>query len=265
MTGWDKDRFVHYWKHYLPPARPSESELEFFRKKISERKGEEKPKVLILGSTIEFRNLCSELGAEVICLDFSRYNYDYLSKDVKEKDNFAEGSWTDTVLDERFDFILGDNVINVIPKEDAERLLRNCSKMLKPEGRLMLRTDVREKGERYTPEEAVKGYENLPPEEFYSFVTIRLHLAVYDFDKDYAVIGDVWKAAKDLHDRGIITESQLDMFTRMSYKDRDFRFFIPLKEWFEDVASGIVDIDDIGYGTEAFLKRRHPIYVLKLK
>src|SRR3989344_2304130 len=123
------DDFVKHWKYYLPPSRASPSELHFIKEKIIE-KGKQ-AKILILGSTPEYRNLCGELKMPVTLLDFSRQNYEYLAREVKHKpkETFILGDWITTHLPHRFDIILGDNAINVVLKKDQLTFLKNVAKM----------------------------------------------------------------------------------------------------------------------------------------
>ncbi len=269
MTGWDKDQFVHHWKYYPVPARPSPSEIDFIRKRIIE-KGKDST-VLILGSTPEYRNMCGEIGVKVTCFDFLKYNYEYLSDDVKHKpeEKFVEGNWTDKAIKEKFDFILGDHVIDVIKKQDAEKLLVNCSKMLKKDGMLILRTYVREKGEKITPEQALEIYRKKQRKNksinFLSYTLRNFHLSAYDFEKDYLVTRDVWKAVKDLHDKGLVSDEELELYRKIDVSNRDFQFFIPLKEWLEDIFSGIFSIAEVYNGTEEYINNQIPMHVLTLK
>src|SRR3989338_5753606 len=122
------DEFVHHWNYFIGPARASPSDLRFIKKKILEK--DRDAKVLVLGATPGYRNLCGELDIPVTLIDFKRYNYEYLSDEVKNKpkERFVEGNWMDTVLPEKFDIILADNVLNVVPtKENIRIVLKNRS------------------------------------------------------------------------------------------------------------------------------------------
>ena len=143
---------VQHWKYYLPPARASPSDLEFIKNKILEKISKydgdkSKVNVLVLGSTSEYRNLCGELGISCYCFDFSKYNHEYLGKEVKNKPKevFVEGNWLDGIpkvlkkedkglKGEKFDIILADNVLNVTVRKQHQALFATISKLLKEGG-----------------------------------------------------------------------------------------------------------------------------------
>lgn len=260
------DEFVHHWKYYIGPARASPSDLEFIKKKILE-KGKD-TNILILGATPEYRNLCGELGMGVTLIDFKRYNYEYLGREVKNrpKETFYEGNWLNTVLNEKFDIILADNVINVMAKADVPKLLRNVSRMLKVGGLFMPRTYVREKGETYTGEKAVKEYrEERKGQALYSGIVRNMYIAAYDFKKERVVLRDVWKIAVDMRKKGLMTDEEVMEFSKLSTENREFSFFIPEREIHEKALSEFFDIKEIFYGKEEYLRDKLPLYVLKLK
>jgi cyclopropane fatty-acyl-phospholipid synthase-like methyltransferase len=164
---WRQD-FVHFWKYYIVPARASSSDLEFIKKKILEKGSG--VRVLILGSTPEYRNLCGELGISVTCFDFSEYNYKYLTDEVKNKpqERFVNGNWFTHTLDEQFDIILGDVVINLQVKEKLPDLFRNIAEWLALGGLFMPRTYIRDKGETCTAEEAIRRYREKKGQSLYT-------------------------------------------------------------------------------------------------
>lgn len=260
------DEFVYHWKYYIAPARASPSDLEFIKKKILQ-KGRA-AKILVLGATPEYRNLCGELGIEVTLLDFSRKNYEYLANEVKNrpKETFVEGDWLNTVLDEKFDIILGDNVIDMINKKDLKALLSNISRMLKKDGLFMPRTYVRDKGERYNPEQVIKEYrEERKGQPLFTGTIRNLNLAAYNFKKDRVIFKDMWKIVKDLHGRGIVSDEELEEYRNFSFENRDFRLFIPLRGELDKALSKFFDIKEIFYGTEEYLKGQLPLHVLMKK
>ncbi len=263
---WSSDDFVHHWKHYLPPARASPSDLKFIKKKILEKgKG---VKILVLGATPEYRNLCGELGAPVTLFDFSKRNVDYLAQEVKNRpqERFIEGNWIKDIVEEKFDIILADNVINVIKKSDVESLFKNVSGMLKIGGLFMPRTYVRDKGERYTPEEAIREYrEERKGQKLYSATVRNLHMSVYDFKNDRHLFSDVWKAIKQLYEKGVITKHEFEEYRKLGHEGRNFQFYIPLREELDKKMEKFFKIKDRFYGSEKYLKDQFPLYVLTKK
>lgn len=257
------DKFVHHWRYYEAPARPSPSDIEFIKKKILE-KGK-KARILILGATPEYRNLCGELGIPMILIDFSRYNYEYLAREVKNrpKEIFVEGNWLTAVLHEKFDIILADNVINVLMKKDIKKLFLNVRKMLKKDGLFMPRIYVREKGERYTGEEAIREWrEERKGQSLFTATERNLLMAVYDFKKDIVVFGDEWEMLKKLRKKGIISDDELEGYRKLALENSKFKFFIPLREELNKALYEFFVIEEIFNGTERYLMDKLPLYVL---
>ena len=189
--GWS-DEFVHHWKYYLATARASPSDLDFLKEKIME-KGKS-CSVLILGSAPEYRNLCGQLGIKATIIDFRKYNYEYLGKEVRKKSRecFFEADWLSAPLGKKFDIILGDNVINVISKKHTLILLHNISEMLRDDGLFLPRSYVRDNAEHYTPEKIISEYRGRKQcLSLYTATNRGLYLAAYDFKLDRLFLKDV--------------------------------------------------------------------------
>jgi hypothetical protein len=265
IHNWKKKEFVKYWKYYREPSRPSKSELEFIEEKIKE-KGHS-VNVLILGSTPEYREICGRLGIGVTCLDFSRFNYDWIGKEVKHKpvERFIEGNWLTAKTKDKFDIILGDNVIQVVRKEDTESLLRNISTMLKKEGYFMPRSFVRDKDEDYTGESAIKEYrEKWSNEGLYRGTVRNLFVSLVDKKTDSFMFRDGWRLIEKLHHDKIITDKEFEEYKNFSF-DRDFYVYIPIREDLDRIFLGFFKIKEIFYGKEKFLKDKLPLHVLTLR
>ncbi len=257
--------FVHFWKYYLPPARASPSDLEFIKKKILE-KGKD-VKVLILGSTSEYRNICGELGIPVTCFDFSEYNYNYLKDEVKKmpQERYVNGNWFTHKLDEQFDIILGDVIINLQDKKKLPNLFRNIASWLKPNGLFMPRTYIRDKDETCTAEEAIKRYRKKTGQRLYTGSTRDLYLAGYDFEKETVNFRKLWAMLIDLHAQKIVTDEEFEDYKKLSF-DTDMHFYMPIREEFDKLFEEFFTIKEIIHGPEPYLKERMwPLHVLTTK
>lgn len=259
------DEFVYHWKYYKSPARPSNSDLKFIKQVIIS-KGKN-AKVLMLGATPEYRNICGQLNISVTLIDFSKKNYQYLNREIKNKpkEKFVKGDWLKTVLDEKFDIILADNVVNMLKKKKINKLLSNVSKMMEDDGYFMPRTYVRDNGEKYTGEKSIKEYRKEYPKDGVCSGTIRnLVLASYDFKKDYTMLKDVWKVVLNLYDKKIISSKELKEYENLSL-NRDFLFFMPLRSDLRKKFSKFFKIKEIFYGSEKHLKKNLSLHVLTRK
>ncbi len=150
--GWNEERATA-WHKMQPPSKPSKSELEVYKKYINQKKEKvTQPKILILGSTVEFRELAYELGCNVTVVDFSKSYHDEISNDFA--DNTKEAilnserpifnDWC-TLVNHKiigretstFDIIIGDLAVGNVPPEKLDSFFDNIAKLLKKEGYLL--------------------------------------------------------------------------------------------------------------------------------
>ena len=143
---WTKE-FAETWNLMKPPSRPSISELEiyteYFRRVKREMRSAEKPKALILGSTIEFRELAFNESFDVYVVDYSEEYYKEISKSVDSNivnsERFICCDWCD--MDDclknelnRFKIIIGDLAIGNVAPEKIEVFFNNISCLLSSDG-----------------------------------------------------------------------------------------------------------------------------------
>jgi hypothetical protein len=133
------------WKNYLPPTRPSTSELVVIEKYIIQqikKNPHKKFKAAILGCTIEFRNLLHKYCMNVTCIDISEVHYKILSKQkmvYKGSEKLIIMDWRKILSDLKYDIVLGDLVFNMLNTSDRNLLLKNVRDILTKEIMLILR------------------------------------------------------------------------------------------------------------------------------
>lgn len=128
------------WKNFLPPTRPSISELAVIEKYFIELMNLNPKKIFklaILGCTVEFRSLAHEYGMDVTLIDMSKLHYKILSEQhmfYKGPEKFILADWVKMQIKEKFDIVLGDLVVNMLNTENRSLLLKNVSEMLADNG-----------------------------------------------------------------------------------------------------------------------------------
>lgn len=260
-SDWKTD-FVYHWKHFVHPARPGYSELELIKSKIKERK---QAKVLILGSTPEYRDLCGKLGADVTLIDFNKKNYQYLAKEMKTKpkEKFVNDNWITTVLNEKFDIILGDVVLNIVNKDNIIKVISNIFKMLKSGGLFLPRTYVRSQEERHTPEGIIKKYrKNGSKKPMFSWTVRDIMLSAYNFEDENLVFKDIWTNMNLLFKKGLITKEELENYRKLSFEKREFNFYFPEKKEFDKLLSNFFKLNGIFHSKKEYAKDNFPIHIL---
>lgn len=132
------------WRYMKAPSRPSQSELKIYERyfdKVGVRRGLQRPKVLILGSTTEFRKLAYNKDFAVVVVDYSREYYDEISRDLEkeivEKEEYHNCHWCkmdQELKGSKFDIIIGDLAIGNIKPEDFDKFISNIALLLSDQG-----------------------------------------------------------------------------------------------------------------------------------
>ncbi len=263
-SSWESTK-VYDWKHYVIPARPSPSELKIYEEAIRKLKKRKKTlRVAILGSTVEFRSLCHKHRLDVTIIEFSQKHYEILSRQpIRHKGNetFVEEDWRTMSRHTPFDLVLGDLVLNVVPKKDIGKILKNVQKNLAPSGMCILRTWVRANDKRLLIERVIaqyrKSFARLP---FYTAAIMPLYMCFYDFKRDCADYPSMISGLKtQLENKTISRSEYLSCYNR--WKHEGSAFTIPLKSDIESLISKHFSALNVRFGTDAF-KKWAPIYLL---
>lgn len=125
--------YAEVWDKFPVPARPSAEELQYLEAKLKPLGSD--AKVLILGSTIEYRSLCKKLGIAPHVADFDKAIYETLTNYSKEKfegEIFLEIDWLEINDEDKYDAIIGHRGANVIGKEMLGRFFQRLHHALSP-------------------------------------------------------------------------------------------------------------------------------------
>lgn len=135
---WNSD-LASTWHKISPPSRPSESEIEIYRKYlrfIRNNSNHAICKALILGSTIEFRQLTSSEQFHTTVVDVSEEYYNEISKELKQpldNEQVVFCNWlnmSDNLDVESYDVVLGDLSIGNVEPNSIVDFVNQVSKML---------------------------------------------------------------------------------------------------------------------------------------
>lgn len=138
--------YSEIWKQFPIPARPDTEELSLEEAAMKEcGKSPSDIKLMILGSTIEYRSLAKKLGISPVVVDFSKQNFDILSsyaEETFENENFVESDWLEVEYTNQFDFICGHRPFNVVRHDQVEILFTKMYSALQPGGTFFCRGNV---------------------------------------------------------------------------------------------------------------------------
>ena len=124
------------WQCVLPPSRPAEWQLEVIRNSIA---NSDKPKVAVLGATIEFRDLLAECNvSDIYIFENNHHYFKEISRYRKHRNKEVKiwGDWLKTLgqYPQFFDFILSDLTSGNISYDNRELFYSGVSGALKEDG-----------------------------------------------------------------------------------------------------------------------------------
>ena len=144
---WGKE-LAHIWQTMSCPSKPSHNELTCYSDLINThiKKKQKDLKVLILGSTIEFRKWLHELKAKVYICDKSREYYDEINSlelseielsQIVNKENLQINFWHEMDCSgdfKNFDVVIGDLAIGNVEPKYLNIFIEKIAESLKPGG-----------------------------------------------------------------------------------------------------------------------------------
>ncbi len=135
---WNKE-VAQIWTNYTPPCRPSRQELDICTQLVQKlsKLRREPLKVLILGSTTEYRDWAYQERCQVKVLDNSQEYHLEISKELTHKNVYEEvefSSWQDMNFTNEFDLVVGDLVIGNLNEQEVPGFLKKIYRSLKTGG-----------------------------------------------------------------------------------------------------------------------------------
>lgn len=140
-------------EHHTPITKPADSEISVFEKHLERAmNGGKYPRILIIGSSPELRNLTAKmkLRTTVVADDL-----DVIERMVKlmkrknENEQWLEGDILSLPLKKNtFDVVFGDHIISNLPPFSKEKFFKRMKEILKREGFAVIRSVIFTKTEK---------------------------------------------------------------------------------------------------------------------
>ncbi len=267
MSGWDKN-LAYIWTNNVSPSRPSNSELCIYTKHLRklQLKKRQKIKMLVLGSTPEFRDWGFEQNLDICVVDKSREYYNCISREIRHK-NLKETvffqSWEKMQLNRQFDLIIGDLAIGNVNPNCFDIFLRNIKSALSDDGLFLGKSFIWSEEERIkTPLEIIKDFQLHRYLHPYTYINHQLALYCLDRD-DYTLDFSVmFNELKKLYDSGNIDNNIFSFFTDIGWNsEMKFKFFSPSQKVFINYVNK--ELKFIGFEhSEDCYTNVFPIYVI---
>ena len=268
-TSWN-NYLAMTWDKYLPPIRPYDSELNYFKRVVQEyiSRKNSLPSVLILGSTPELRDVVYGFGIQPTVVDYDKDNYKAMSLLLKSQgnDTFFEMNWLDlnTLVVGQFDYIFSEAAFNVLGHADALKLYQICHSLLNRGGQLVAKQWIRFCNEKPCVEDLIDQYRHSDNSRgFYSHTCIPLMLCFYDYEQERITLKHLDDCVSHLLAEGKINKCEQSTIGIHEYQNVNLVLYIPrlidflldVQNWFHLVSVKVVPTPFSEYHTIFVLEK----------
>lgn len=228
------------WCNYVPPSRPSISEIGIYTKYLRDLQNNLNRKIdlLILGSTVEFMDWGYEQCLNTTVIDFSR-DYHLVSKNgiryKNLKERFVHKRWQDMDFDNKFDIVIGDLIVGNLKSSEINEVLKKISNALTTKGIFMTKSIFRDENKKIEPiEKIIDRYyvENYKSHPFTSII-YDVVMSCMDTKKEILDFKLMYSEFHKLKKNDIFKKEIFSFFDTLGWKeDIKFNFYIPtFKKW----------------------------------
>lgn len=262
---WNKHQAAT-WKDYTPPSKLSDSELKIYEDYIKKYKHS---KILILGSTVELRDVCYKHNIIPFVVDNKKEVYRIWTSLIKRKgkDVFINKDWLNMNFKFKFGLILGDLCFQQLTSKKQHLLAKKINFLLDKDGISLQRTWQRDANKEKSITDVVKiGKKASKKYKENLNVAIELGLINYYYDIKSDSTGSgpmiIAKMKKDF-DKGHLPKSVYSHFAYIwdPYKNSNY---LAKKKDFEKMISKHLKIKKTVYGKDSY-RRLCPVYILGRK
>ena len=272
IAYWNSDLAL-LWTKNIPPCRPSYSEMSIYTKYlriIQERNLFRKIKVLILGSSAEFRDWGFQENLDVTIIDCSKdYNL-AIKRELRHKDceeKLIIERWQDMSFDNEFDLIVGDLVIGNLYPEEVPPFLKRISRALIKDGFFMTKSFF------YNENKPIKPYKEIILDFYktgityhpYSKLIYKIAISCMDKETNMLNFKQMYIETVKLYEAGIMKFETYKKFCDLGWdKDMKFLFHIPtIEQWEKWICENLI-IYNKEYGLDLY-SEDFPIYIITTK
>ncbi len=266
---WNK-KLSHKWTNMTWPNRPSISELNLYTQVLrnSQKTKQEKKKLLILGSNVEFRDWAFEENLDVSIMQDNENYHLATYKELRHKEapyKIILKNWHNLDEENKYDFIVGDQLVSNLGTSKIAPFLENVSKALKCNGYFLSKTyfkpeNYKNKTVQEIFEDYYKNADGLNPVSYCIFDLTMLCLDKNNF-VDFKKMD---KLIKDAYNKTLITSETYKILSNIGLSSMSYKFYVPSREKYEEIVSRYFTIENILYTNDVGSKD-FPIYILKKK
>lgn len=272
---WGRDLAI-CWTRMVGPSRPTISELAIYTRyiRILQSKLKRRLKILILGSTPEFRDWAFEENMIVTVMDYSKDYHKTISREIRHKciveneekyEKFVCKNWLELNDINEYDVIIGDLVIGNISPEKLEEFIFKISNALKKDGVFLGKSFFVPKNYKIiSPKKLLENYYNGPPYHPYSALAFDLTMFSIDNNNMLSFKTQYEELAK-LRNEGLIKEETMQYFENIGWdNEMKFQFYVPNADEYEKLVLKYLKIFCVEYGNEIY-SNKFPLYIITNK
>jgi len=272
MAHWNKELAL-LWTKNLPPCRPSWSEMAIYTKYLRIKQSQyphRRVKLLILGSSAEFRDWGHQENMDVTIIDCCKEYHDTIEREMRHKyreERLVIQLWQEMSFENEFDIIVGDLVVGNLYPEEIPPCLQRISNALKKDGFFMTKSFFRDENK------PIKSYEGVILEYYRNGITYHPYpQLIYDIamccvDKKTGFLNFnyMYKETLKMYESGIMKKETFEKFQHLGWeKDMKFLFYIPTFHQWENWVAKYLEIHAKEYGIDLYSKS-FPIYIITTK
>ena len=269
---WNKE-LAQLWTRNIPPNRPSPSEIVIYTKYLRQRQAmfpNRKIKLLILGSSSDFRDWAYQENMDVTIVDCSEEYYNTIKREMRYKhpdEKLIVKLWQDMDFENEFDLIVGDLVIGNLYPDEIPSFLKKISEALLDGGFFMTKSFFRNENN------PIKSYEEILLEYYkegttyhpYSKLIYDIAMCHVNKENGFLDFNYMYKQTLKMHESGIMDKETFEKFRHLGWeKEMKFFFYIPTFKQWEDWVNQYLIIYKKEYGEDLYSKD-FPIYIITTK
>lgn len=259
--SWNSD-LATLWTKMVGPSRPTCSELNVYLKYIRELQYSQKRKLkmLVLGSTPEFRDLGFEESMDVTVIDCNVDYHNTINREIHHKtalarEHFLNQRWQDLDVPNAYDIIIGDLVIGNLASEELENFIERVSKSLTNGGFYLGKSFFQLDNYSVTsPVKAIEKYNANPA--FHPYSSMIYDFSIYSIDEELLHFSKMYNIIKKLHSDGLMDDDTFWYFNNIGLdKGMEFTFYIPRFEYYKTLVGKYLTIRSVDYGDDVYSKQ----------
>ena len=222
MSGWNS-QLAELWTNNVPPSRPSPDEMVVYTKYLRQlqQKKTHPIRLLVLGSTPEFRDWGYEQHLSVSVIDQSADYYHTISRELRHKNTTEKlyiSRWEDMLFENEFDLIVGDLAIGNVQADLFDLFLYRISNALTSDGIFMGKSFFwSEDLLSCTPSEIAESYKAKRYLHPYTYMNHQLGLYCLNKDKEYIDFSKMYEEVEQLWANGEIDEDTFKCFQNIGW------------------------------------------------